>query len=141
MFKLDRMHSWVIIWLGKYICWVYGADNYSDRRRVGLGPFPEYPCWLWYKFCIISKAEYELSGNLKKNTFYYFFFLFQSRSDALDEFYGVKLFYIPSQTGFIFQLKRRWTRYIFIYYVPSALCVITSWVSFLISPQVSTHPL
>jgi len=61
---------------------------------------------------------------------------YKSHSDSLDEFYGMKFAYIRSQTGFVFQLKRRWTRYIFIYYIPSSLCVITSWVSFLISPQV-----
>ena len=36
----------------------------------------------------------------------------------------------------MFELKRRWTRYLFIYYLPSALCVFTSWASFLIKPEV-----
>ena len=58
--------------------------------------------------------------------------------DSLDQFYGITFSYWTwSQTGFVFQLSRRWTRYIFIYYLPSALCVITSWASFLINPEVN----
>ena len=41
-----------------------------------------------------------------------------------------------SQSGFHFHLVRRWTRYIFIYYIPSALCVLASWASFLIGLDV-----
>ena len=41
-----------------------------------------------------------------------------------------------SRTGFQFMLKRRWSRYIFIYYIPSALCVFISWTSFLIDLDV-----
>merc|ERR1712142_46426 len=38
-----------------------------------------------------------------------------------------------SNAGFQIRLKRRWVRYILIYYVPSALCVVASWASFFIS--------
>ena len=55
--------------------------------------------------------------------------------DSLDQFYSISFYsWTWTQTGFIFQLSSCWTRYIFIYYLPSALCVITSWASFL-----STH--
>jgi len=68
-----------------------------------------------------DKTEIELGGDI----------------DSLVEFYGVSSSkWRYSQTGFIFQLSRRWSRYIFIYYLPSGLCVLTSWASFLINPQV-----
>ena len=58
--------------------------------------------------------------------------------DTWQEFYGVPASsWRWSQTGIVFNLSRRWTRYIFIYYLPSALCVVASWASFLINPQVS----
>ena len=34
--------------------------------------------------------------------------------------------------GFVISLRRKWSRHIFIYYFPSALCVIVSWASFFI---------
>ena len=57
--------------------------------------------------------------------------------DAYVDFYGVPASaWRWSQTGFIFHLSRRWPKYTFIYFIPSGLCVVTSWVSFLIDPQV-----
>jgi len=41
-----------------------------------------------------------------------------------------------SITGFRVVLKRHYSKYLFIYYLPSTLFVITSWVSFLIPPEV-----
>lgn len=41
-----------------------------------------------------------------------------------------------SITGFRIILKRHSSKYLFIYYLPSTLFVITSWVSFLIPPEV-----
>lgn len=41
-----------------------------------------------------------------------------------------------SITGFRIVLKRHYSKYLFIYYLPSTLFVITSWVSFLIPPEV-----
>ena len=38
-----------------------------------------------------------------------------------------------TQTGFQMCMRRMWTRYIFLYYIPTSLCVFASWVSFLIS--------
>merc|ERR1719244_520867 len=59
---------------------------------------------------------------------------FKSNSHSLDKFYGLSFAsHAWSKAGFVFQLERKWTRYIFIYYIPSSLCVITSWASFLIS--------
>jgi len=40
-----------------------------------------------------------------------------------------------SVAGFTMDLKRRWTSYYLIYYLPSSLFVVTSWSSFLISPK------
>ena len=63
--------------------------------------------------------------------------IIQGDIDSMVEFYGVpQSSWRYSQTGFVFKLSRRWSRYIFIYYLPSALCVVTSWASFLINPQV-----
>ena len=39
-------------------------------------------------------------------------------------------------SGMIVILQRRWTRYFFIYYVPSSLCVVVSWASFFIPLKV-----
>ena len=64
--------------------------------------------------------------------------IFQTDVDSWIQFYGIPASsWRWSQTGFVFHLSRRWTRYIFIYYLPSGLCVITSWASFLINPQVN----
>ena len=41
-----------------------------------------------------------------------------------------------SITGFRIILKRHYSKYLYIYYLPSTLFVITSWVSFLIPPEV-----
>ena len=41
-----------------------------------------------------------------------------------------------SITGFRVVLKRHSVKYLFTYYLPSTLFVITSWVSFLIPPEV-----
>ena len=40
-----------------------------------------------------------------------------------------------SRGGFRIHLKRRWPRYIFIYFLPSSLCVLGSWSSFLIDTE------
>ena len=70
------------------------------------------------------------------------FLICQAESISLDKFYGLSFSsHVWSKAGFVFHLERKWTRYVFIYYIPSALCVITSWASFLISPQVSTYTL
>ena len=77
-----------------------------------------------------------------KNMMFILIRFFQSHSNSLDKFYGLSFSsHVWSKAGFVLQLERKWTRYIFIYYIPSALCVITSWASFLISPQVSTYTL
>jgi len=53
------------------------------------------------------------------------------KAKSLDKFYGISFSsHVWSKAGFVFQLERKWTRYIFIYYIPSSLCVITSWASF-----------
>ena len=41
-----------------------------------------------------------------------------------------------SISGFNIILTRHYAKYLYIYYLPSALFVITSWVSFLIPPEV-----
>lgn len=41
-----------------------------------------------------------------------------------------------SVTGFSIILKRKWTRQIILYYLPSSLFVMASWVSFLVPPMV-----
>ena len=40
-----------------------------------------------------------------------------------------------SRGGFRIHLKRRWPRHIFIYFLPSSLCVLGSWSSFLIDTE------
>ena len=39
-------------------------------------------------------------------------------------------------TGFTMVLTREWKRFIFVYYLPSSMFVLTSWASFLIPPKV-----
>jgi len=34
--------------------------------------------------------------------------------------------------GFVISLRRKWSRHLFVYYFPSALCVVVSWASFFI---------
>merc|ERR1712013_481143 len=61
----------------------------------------------------------------------------ENEVNSWNDFYGVPTSsWAWAQAGFAFHLSRRWTRYIFIYYLPSSLCTITSWASFLINPQV-----
>jgi len=40
------------------------------------------------------------------------------------------------QAGLTFVLTRKWSKYIYLYYIPSALCVLVSLNSFFIKPQV-----
>ena len=42
-----------------------------------------------------------------------------------------------SITGFTIKLTRKWTRQLYLYYLPSSLFVTASWVSFLVPPTVS----
>ena len=40
------------------------------------------------------------------------------------------------QAGFTFKLTRLWSKYIYLYYIPSALCVLASLNSFFVKPEV-----
>ena len=86
-----------------------------------------------------QNTEIEIGVSFKQNIRYLNLKdIFQGEVDSWIQFYGIPTSsWRWSQTGFVFQLSRRWTRYIFIYYLPSSLCVITSWASFLINPQVN----
>ena len=41
------------------------------------------------------------------------------------------------QAGLTFRLTRKWSKYVYLYYIPSALCVLVSFNSFFIKPQVA----
>ena len=41
------------------------------------------------------------------------------------------------QAGFTYKLTRIWSRYVFVYYIPSTLCVLASWISFFVKPEES----
>ena len=43
------------------------------------------------------------------------------------------------QAGLTFRLKRMWSKYIYLYYIPSALCVLVSLNSFFIKPEVASY--
>ena len=55
-------------------------------------------------------------------------------SEQILEYAGTNQRY--SITGFRISLKRHTSKYLFLYYLPSTLFVITSWISFLIPPEV-----
>ena len=44
---------------------------------------------------------------------------------------------IMNVAGFTMVLTRHWNRFIYIYYLPSSMFVLTSWASFLVSPKVT----
>ena len=41
------------------------------------------------------------------------------------------------QAGFTYKLTRMWSKYVYLYYIPSGLCVLASLNSFLIKPEVN----
>ena len=43
---------------------------------------------------------------------------------------------VYDQRGFTYKLTRQWSKYIFIYYIPTSMCVLISWMSFFVKPEV-----